>query len=58
MVLEYVLASLGAGTLSLLGNKVKPLLALRATPLHAAARLALGGLAAAALVAKLMRRRG
>ncbi len=57
-MLEYILADLGAGTLSFLGNKVKPLLALRATPLHAAARLALGGLATAALVARLMRRRG
>jgi len=60
-VLEYDLAGLGAGTLSFLGNKAKPLLAplaLRAEPLPLGARLALGGglVAAAALVAGLIRR--
>ena len=67
-VLEYDLAGLGAGTLSFLGNKAKPLLAplaLRATPLPTAVRVALatGGLvaslaASAALVIGLLRRRG
>ena len=66
-VLEYDLAGLGAGTLSFLGNKAKPLLAplaLRATPLPTTARVALatGGLmaglaASAALVIGLLRRR-
>ncbi len=66
-VLEYDLAGLGAGTLSFLGNKAKPLLApvaLRATPLPTAARVALatGGLmaglaASAALVIGLLHRR-
>jgi hypothetical protein len=61
-VLEYDLAGLGAGTLSFLGNKAKPVLAplaLRAAPLPASARLGLGiGLvAAAALGVALMRRR-
>ncbi len=59
-VLEYDLGGFGAGTLSFLGNKAKPLLgplALRATPLPAAARLTLGGLAATALIFGLLRRR-
>jgi hypothetical protein len=60
-VLEYDLAGFGAGTMSFLGNKAKPLLAplaLRAAPLPLGARLALGGglIAAAALVAGLFRR--
>lgn len=61
-VLEYDLASLGAGTLSFFGGKAKPLLAplaLRSEPLPTTARVALGGLlAATALVAGLVRRRG
>ena len=60
-VLEYDLAGFGAGTLSFLGNKAKPVLAplaLRATPLPLGARLALGGglVAVAALVVGLVRR--
>ena len=60
-VLEYDLGGMGAGTLSFLGNKAKPLLgplALRAEPLPVAARLALGGglAVAAVLIAGLMRR--
>ena len=60
-VLEYDLAGLGAGTLSFLGNKAKPLLAplaLRAEPLPLSARLVLGGglVAVAALVVGLVRR--
>jgi hypothetical protein len=60
-VLEYDLAGLGAGTLSFLGNKAKPLLAplaLRAEPLPLSARLALGGglVVVAALVVGLVRR--
>ena len=52
----------GAGTLTFLASKAKPLLAplaLRAEPLPAGARLTLllGGLASAALVASLSRRR-
>ncbi len=62
-VLEYDLGGMGAGTMSFLGNKAKPLLApvaLRAEPLPLAARLALGGglLASAALLVGLLRRRG
>jgi hypothetical protein len=53
-VLEYDFGGFGAGTLSFLGNKAKPLLAplaLRAQPLPVAARLALGvGLAATAVL--------
>ncbi len=59
-VLEYDLGGMGAGTLSFLGNKAKPLLgplALRATPLPTSARLALGGLVAAALLVGLLLRR-
>ena len=61
-VLEYDLGGMGAGTLSFLGNKAKPVLgplAQRATPLPVAARLALGGggLAAAALTVGLLRHR-
>ena len=61
MVLEYDLAGFGAGTMSFLGNKAKPLLAplvLRAAPLPLGAKLAFGGglVAAAALVAGLVRR--
>ena len=52
-VREYITGGLGAGILTILGNKAKPVLApiaLRAAPLPLAARLALlGGLAAAAL---------
>jgi hypothetical protein len=61
-VLEYDLAGLGAGTLSFLGSKAKPLLAplaLRATPLPMTAKLALGGglVAAAGLVAGFLLRK-
>lgn len=45
-VLEYDLGGMGAGSMSFLGNKAKPLLgplALRAAPLPMAARVALGG---------------
>ena len=61
-VLEYDLAGLGAGTLSFLGNKAKPLLgplALRATPLPLATKLALSGglVTSAALAIGLLRRR-
>ena len=59
-VLEYDLGGFGAGTLSFLGNKAKPVLgpmALRAAPLPATAKLGLGGLAVAALVFGLARRR-
>jgi len=62
-VLEYDLGGFGAGTLSFLGNKAKPLLgpiALRATPLPTGAKLALGGglvAAAAALIVGLRLRR-
>lgn len=55
-VLEYDLGGMGAGTLSFLGNKAKPVLgplALRATPLPATTKLALGGLVAASLAAGL-----
>lgn len=44
--MEHGLGGVGAGSLSLLGNKAKPLLgplALRAEPLPLAARFALGG---------------
>jgi hypothetical protein len=59
--LEYDLGGLGAGTLSLLGNKARPLLAplaLRAAPLPVGARVALGGglVAASALAVGLIRR--
>lgn len=61
-VLDYELAVPGAATLALLGNVVKPLLAplaLRATPLPAPARLALGGglVRAATLGVWMLRRR-
>ena len=61
-VLEYDLGGMGAGTLSFLGNKAKPVLgplAMRATPLPLVPRLALagGGLVAAALAVGLLRRR-
>ena len=61
-VLEYDLGGMGAGTMSFLGNKAKPLLgplALRAAPLPTAAKVALGGglVAPAALVVGLLRRR-
>ena len=60
-VREYNTGAFGAGALTLLGSKAKPLLAplaLRAEPLPAEARLALllGGLAFVALVARLSRR--
>ena len=59
--MEYDLAGFGAGTMSFLGNKAKPLLAplaLRAEPLPLSTRLALGGgsVAVAALVVGLVRR--
>jgi hypothetical protein len=62
-VREYNLGAFGAGALTFLGSKAKPVLAplaLRAEPLPAGARLALllGGLASAALVASLSRSRG
>ena len=62
-VREYNTVAFGAGVLTFLGSKAKPLLAplaLRAEPLPAGARLALlGGLAAtAALSAWSLRRRG
>lgn len=55
-VREYITGGLGAGILTILGNKAKPVLApiaLRATPLPLAARLTLGGgaVAVAGLVA-------
>ena len=55
-VLEYDLGGMGAGSMSFLGNKAKPLLgplALRADPLPVAARVVLGGgvVASAALLA-------
>jgi hypothetical protein len=55
-VLEYDLGGMGAGSMSFLGNKSKPLLgplALRADPLPVAAKVALGGgvVASAALLA-------
>jgi len=59
-VLEYDLGGFGAGTMSFLGNKAKPVLgplALRANPLPMAAKLGLGGMAAA-LILGLIRRRG
>lgn len=49
---EYITGGLGAGILTILGNKARPVLApiaLRATPLPLAARLAIGGAAAAGL---------
>ena len=60
-VREYNTGAFGAGALTFLGSKAKPVLAplaLRAEPLPAGARLALllGGLASAALVSKLSRR--
>ncbi len=60
-VREYNTGAFGAGVLTYLGSKARPVLAplaLRAEPLPAAARLAflLGGLAAAALGARSMRR--
>lgn len=62
-VLEYDLGGFGAGTMSFLGNKAKPVLgplALRAAPLPPVAKLALGGgfLAAAGLAVRILRRRG
>ncbi len=60
-MLDYDLGAGGAGTLSFLGNKAKPLLAplaLRAEPLPATAKLALGGaLVAVALAGGLLRGR-
>ena len=58
-VLEYDLGGMGAGSMSFLGNKAKPLLgplALRADPLPVAARVVLGGevVASAALLAGLL----
>ena len=61
-VLEYDLGGFGAGTLSFLGNKAKPVLgplALRAAPLPTAAKVALGGgLVTSAALVGLLRRRG
>ena len=62
-VREYITGGLGAGILTILGNKAKPVLApltLRAEPLPASAKVALGGgsLGGAALAAWLLRRRG
>ncbi len=51
-VREYITGGLGAGILTILGNKARPVLApiaLRATPLPLAARLAMGGAATAGL---------
>lgn len=61
-VLEYDLGGLGAGTLSFLGTKAKPLLgpiALRTTPLPTSTKLALlvGALAGGAVVRGLVGRR-
>ncbi len=60
-VREYITGGLGAGILTFLGDKAKPVLApiaLRATPLPVDGRLVLGGgFAAAALGAWLLRRR-
>jgi hypothetical protein len=58
-VLEYDLGGMGAGSMSFLGNKAKPLLgplALRADPLPVAARVVLVGgvVASAALLAGLL----
>ena len=60
-VREYITGGLGAGLLTILGSKAKPMLApiaLRAEPLPTSARLALGGglLGVAALGIRLLRR--
>ena len=62
-VREYNTGAFGAGALTFLGSRARPLLAplaLRAEPLPAEARFALllGGLAFVSLVAKLSRHRG
>ncbi len=62
-VREYNTGAFGAGALTFLGSKARPILAplaLRADPVPARARLALllGGLASAALVARLSQHRG
>ena len=62
-VREYNIGAFGAGALTFLGSKAKPVLAplaLRAEPLPTAARLALllGGLAIAALSKRALRHRG